>query len=405
MAVFCKEDVPLDYQFFVGAVTYLLKRIEPDPINGIPDDSFERSFKQKGHPNCREVRKHAEWLLRMTQRCCFSLTSFLGALIYIERLRRQNKLALYESTWRSTWVAMSVISEKRWEDNYIHPGHIHNTYGSKHTAMEHQKMQVKLFKLLNFELAIDLGEFSQWVAKLRHDEKDPQVISVCHFQRVFIPRPIPNLKTKKSQNTPSTSANSEMDSDSQVERRDLKPSISHKQYDALKANDAHRSHLSFTKDQRSGFATPRAHGGGSMVRHAMQHGAATCRREYHAQSSTSQLNCDWAPQYAPELRPGVYARDYGTGSARHGPDHSHIDLRFTELRMQDLSLRTSCLHNASINADHHLLSMYQQRHRIATQHRPTAMGASAYDQMPSQPWTTRGYPYDQYPRPGVVAWS
>lgn len=395
--MFCSEDVPLDYQFFVGASTYLLKCIEPDPVGGIP--KFEQSFMQKGHPSYREVHKHAQWLLRMTQRCCLSLTSFLGALIYIERLRRERKLTLYESTWRSTWVAMSVISEKRWEDNYIHPGHIHNTYGSKHTASEQQKLQVKLFKALDYHLSIEWDEFINWVTKLRHGDKHPEVVSACHFQRVFIPRPIPNLKTKKSQNTPSTSANSEhsgMESDMQVERRDLKQSICHK-HDALKATDAHRSHLSFAMAPRSGFATPRAHGE-STVRHMMQHGAATCRREYHAQSSTAQLNCDYVPQHPPELRPGV---------ARQGTDHCHLDLRVTDLRMQDLNLRTPSFQNTGFNADHHLLSMYQHRHRIATQHRPTAMGASAYDHpgMPLQPWTTRGYPYDQYPRSGVVAWS
>jgi len=416
---FCSEDVPLDYQLFIGAATYLLKRIEADPANGIP--KFEQSFVQKGHPGCREVRKHAEWLLRMTQRCCFSVTSFLGALIYIERLRRQRKLALYESTWRSTWVAMSVISEKRWEDNYIHPGHIHNTYGSKHTTLEQQKMQLKLFKALDFNLAIGLDEFSGWITKLRADEKDQTIVNTCHFQRVFIARPIPNLKTRKTQNTPSTSANSESESDSQSEtRRSQKQSTSQKLYDAQKGYDAQKSHHPIGIGQQPGgyttSMTPRAQREG-LVRHMPQHGAATCRRDYHSQLSSSQLNCDWGPQHVPELRPGASARDYATGAIRHGNDFSQLDLRLTELRMQELNqqrgvdlMRTSCWHNNVFNAEHHQQqAVYQHRHRIAAQHHHPAVGAQAYDHHGAMhSWTTRALQHDanyQYPRSGVVAWN
>merc|ERR1719281_966015 len=117
----------------------------------------------------------------MTQRCCFSLTSFLATLVYIERLRRARKLALYESTWRSTWVAMSVLSEKRWEDNYVHPGHIHATYGSKHTAGNQLTMQLKLFNALNFHMAIHLDEFTGWVCRLRENEQDQTILAALHF--------------------------------------------------------------------------------------------------------------------------------------------------------------------------------------------------------------------------------
>jgi len=398
---FDSEDVPLDYQFFIGAVTFLLKRIEPDPVGPMPE--FEQSFVQKGHPGRHEVQKHAQWLLKMTQRCCFSLTSFNCALIYLERLRRDRKLTLYESTWRSTWVAMSVISEKRWEDNYIHPGHIHNTYGSRHTALDQQRMQINLCTALGWNLAIDLNDYVAWTYKLRNDFDIRPVQHACHFQRVFIQRPIPNLKTRKTDNTPSTTADSEPGSDSQWQRRDMKQSVSQKQYDV--PSDTHRSHHSLAMPQQQlgytamknvdGYTsmTPRAHG------RQFHGGAATCRREYHTQSSVSQLNGDWAPQQVPELRPGA---------ARQNPDY-HVDVRLTELRLQELNqFRANPWHNNGMNADHHPLGVYQHRHRIATQHRHSAMGASAYDHGSMSSWTARTPQYDanlQYARSGVVAWG
>jgi len=405
---FCKEDVQLDYQLFIGAATYLLKRIEADPAGGIP--KFESNFAQKGHPSYRDIRKHAEWLFKMTQRCCFSVTSFLGALIYVERLRRQCKVALYESTWRSTWVAMSVISEKRWEDNYIHPGHIHNMYGSTHRTEEHQKMQLKLFEALEFNLAIDESEFYGWIGKLRADEKDQQIVATVHFQRIFLPRPIPNLKTKKNQNTPSTSGESDAESLDQLHRQRLhRQSVSQKQYDDQKLDVQKQKNLMTTSQFGYSLSqTPRAHGEGQTIRHKAHHGAATCRRDYH-----SQLTSDLAPQHGSDLRPGTCARDL---PAPRTTDYWQLDFQATELRMQELNhrmqqlnqqrgadlLRTSCWHNT----EHQQHGIYQQRHRFAAQ-RPSTMSTSIFDHTNTlTSWTSRAPQYDMnYPRSSVVAWS
>jgi hypothetical protein len=412
---FNNEDLPLDYGVFLGAIQYLMQKIEADPPQGprsIPKEM--QLFVQKGHPSRHEVQKNAAWLLKMTQRCCFSLTSFLGSVIYIDRLVKEGKLKLYESTWRSTWVAMAVISEKRWEDNYIHPGHIHNTYNSRHTAAEQTKMQMALCKELDWWLAIELDEFEHWINKLRNFGNKAEL--GIHFQKVFIQRPIPNLKTggRKTENTPSTAADTGDErapsSDSQRQRRgsqhDLKQSVSQKQYDFPRANDPYQSHHAgfFPNSQQPGFTvTPRApcHND-TALRRMMQHGAATCRREYHAQNSTSQLTCDWAPQHAPDLRPGA---------GRQGTDCNHLDLHLTDLRstrMQDLGQFRASYHNNGVNADYHLLgvSQYQQRHRLAAQHRHSAMGATAYDHGAVSSWTSRAPQYDApYQRSSVVAWA
>jgi hypothetical protein len=411
---FCKEDVKLDYHLFVGAATYLLKLIEADPAGGTSCISkFESCFVQKGHPSYRDTWKHAQWLLKMTQRCCFSVTSFLGALIYLERLRHLGKVSLYESTWRSIWVAISVISEKRWEDNYIHPGHVHNTYGSSHTTEEQQKMQLKLFEALGFNLAIELDEFTGWLNMLRSCEKDQQILMACQFQRVFLPRPIPNLKTKKPQNTPSTSANSLANSESESEsseRNYPRQSIAQK-YDAQKRDLRKLNHL--LSQAQPGYSlsqTPRANGEGQAMRHMTHHGAATCRRDYYA-----KLSSDSMPQSVPELRPGARARDHPGTQANDYSSYSQLDPQSSELnyRMQELThrmqqlnhqrgadrLRTSCWQTA----EHQQQGMYQQTHRLASQR----MGTSMFDHAnPMASWTARVPQYDvNYPRSNFVAWS
>jgi len=415
---FHSEDVPLDYQVFTGAVAYLLKRIEADPAGGITD--FESPFKQRGHPSHRDIVRHAEWLLKMTQRCCFSVTSFLGALIYIERLCRQGKLSLYESTWRSTWVAMSVLSEKRWEDNYVHPGHIHATYASKHTTDEQLKMQLALFKALDFNMKIEYNEFTGWLNKLREEDRDQKIMAACHFQRVFIPRPIPNLKVKMP-STPSTSAGN-----SESEDLSLYPSTSagksewRQQRQPIGYGHHHLTTSSYT-------LTPRGTGEGNQISpyktHTRQHGGAITTRDY-------QGSRDWAPQHAPQLRSGGCAQDFP--APRPQTDFYQLDLRLTELRMQEINHKLA-QHNADLhrtsgwnNAEQkqHQQATYQHRHRIAAP-RHSAMGTSmtgsygtsptksigtSFDHgnqiSPQKSWTTRAPQVDLHrPRSGVVAWS
>merc|ERR1719359_475686 len=102
------------------------------------------------------------WMLLMTQRCCLSLTSFVAGILYLERLRTQGLIQLYESTWRSLWVTMMIVSEKWWEDNYVHPGHITKMFNSSHTQKEFLENQLELFKALNYHLNLDIEEFNRW---------------------------------------------------------------------------------------------------------------------------------------------------------------------------------------------------------------------------------------------------
>eukprot|EP00746_Dinoflagellata_sp_MGD_P043156 gnl/MRDRNA2_/MRDRNA2_204875_c0_seq1.p1 gnl/MRDRNA2_/MRDRNA2_204875_c0~~gnl/MRDRNA2_/MRDRNA2_204875_c0_seq1.p1 ORF type:complete len:386 (+),score=37.68 gnl/MRDRNA2_/MRDRNA2_204875_c0_seq1:111-1268(+) len=380
------EDVPLDYQLFIGTVSYLLKHVQPDPIGPVPE--FELSFVQRGHPSYKDIWRHAEWLLRMTQRCCFSLTSFLCSAIYIDRLIRQGRLSLYESTWRSTWVAMTVLSEKRWEDNYVHPGHIHATYGSRHTSQEQAVMQLKLFKALNFSMYIDEGEFWRWQCRLR-DERDHQIMAALQFQRVFIPRPIPNLKTK-SQNTPSTAATSESES----ERRYPRHSV-----------HGHGQPHHYHQLTNAGYAvTPRAQADSHLQPSAhIKQGAATSRRGYGG----SQLNWDQSlamSHHASTQRPGVGARDLPTTRTS---DFWQLDLRLNELRKHDYTHqrnpehpRNSCGYSESQHGS------YQYRHNVPAQRQ--MVGRSAYlDRAGLMPpsLTSRATQLDlNFPRSSVV-WS
>lgn len=195
---FCDENLPKDYQIFVGSVSFLLLRVQPDSREK-KMSTLEKMFRQPSPGSIFDVPRHATWMLKMTQRCCFSLTSFMGGLIYLERLRQRGKITLFESTWRSLWVASMIISEKWWEDNYIHPGHILNTYGSTHRSREFLDMQMRLFEAMHYKLEITKDELKRWRTRLRSEMPEQSILSMVPFQQIFIPRPIPNLKVKKPQ--------------------------------------------------------------------------------------------------------------------------------------------------------------------------------------------------------------
>lgn len=203
------ENLPKDYEIFLGAVSFLLRRVQPDPLSKDLRkceklSTLERAFVQPPPgPSC-EVMRHAAWMLQMTQRCCFSLTSFVCGLIYMEKLRQSRNVVLYESTWRSIWVNAMILSEKWWEDNYVHPGHITRTYGSQHTQREFLENQLAIFKALHFRLNVHKEEFNRWQQRLASETVERGILQSCPFQKVFIPRPIPNLKVRKPENQKSS---------------------------------------------------------------------------------------------------------------------------------------------------------------------------------------------------------
>eukprot|EP00397_Hematodinium_sp_SG-2012_P000741 GEMP01000742.1.p1 GENE.GEMP01000742.1~~GEMP01000742.1.p1 ORF type:complete len:378 (+),score=20.73 GEMP01000742.1:191-1324(+) len=159
--------------------------------------------------------KPDEWLFKITQRCCFSLTSVVCGLIYLDRLTRNQKVMFSSSAWDLIWVSLMVLSEKFWEDNYIHPGHILYTAISdrifqtnKRAYFDMLNMQFWLLGALDWRLNIRQDVFDHWLEYLRDLGCKYSDQSIRLPITVFVPRPIPNLKVRRtsqlSQSTAST---------------------------------------------------------------------------------------------------------------------------------------------------------------------------------------------------------
>ena len=76
------------------------------------------------------ITVEAQWMVAVIQRCCLSPTSTVATLVYAKRLVACDAFrhTFHHTTWRNLFVALVVISEKYWEDNYVHPMHILNTF-------------------------------------------------------------------------------------------------------------------------------------------------------------------------------------------------------------------------------------------------------------------------------------
>lgn len=72
----------------------------------------------------------ARFLAEFVQKCCFSLTTIMGAFYYISRLRESGHIRFHEASWRSLFIVACLLSEKMWEDNFVHPHHIMNQFAA-----------------------------------------------------------------------------------------------------------------------------------------------------------------------------------------------------------------------------------------------------------------------------------
>jgi len=150
-----------------------------------------------------------DWIRRTTQRCCFSMTSVVCGLIYLDRLSKDRRVMFSERSWVLIWVSLMLLSEKFWEDNYIHPGHVLTACfddsfpNDRRSFTEMQSIQFWLVEALDWRLCIGNRTFQKWMTLLRAEgSRDPYVIS----DLVFVPRPMPNTKKRLSEQSTSTRA-------------------------------------------------------------------------------------------------------------------------------------------------------------------------------------------------------
>ena len=165
--------------------------------------SCEKKFIIEGFNTAEPVRLSQDivFLARLTQKCCFSLTTIVGALDILLRLYEKPSICFHASTWRSLLVTCLILSEKMWEDNFVHPMHIigqYNTYCPgqfSHSKRDFLYMQLAIVEALEWRTNMNLTRYHSLVAAVMATE-----VPVCIYrvlssqsQASLIPRPLPAL--------------------------------------------------------------------------------------------------------------------------------------------------------------------------------------------------------------------
>jgi len=165
--------------------------------------SFERQFIVEGFNSSEPVRLSQDivFLARLSQKCCFSLTTLVGALDLLLRLYEHPSINFHASTWRSVLVTCLILSEKMWEDNFVHPMHIIGQYNGycpgqcSHSKRDYMFMQLAVVEALGWRTSMSLTRYHSLVAAVMATEVPSCIFRVLssQSQAVLIPRPLPAL--------------------------------------------------------------------------------------------------------------------------------------------------------------------------------------------------------------------
>ena len=141
------------------------------------------------------------FLARLCQKCCFSLTTIVGALDLLLRLYEKPKICFHASSWRSILVNCLILSEKMWEDNFVHPAHIIGQFNAycpgqySHSKREFLYLQLNIVQTLHWKTNMTLSRYHSLVAAVMSTEVPPCVFNCLSskHQASLVPRPLPAL--------------------------------------------------------------------------------------------------------------------------------------------------------------------------------------------------------------------
>jgi hypothetical protein len=238
--LFTLPDNVMEYHFFMRYCVYVLSLVDTDERNlaMVRRGPFEqmlsmttaptvasstRSFFGLGapsappplHPRCgpqgphslTSIHQDVVFMFKMTQKCCLTLTSALGAVEYMLRLRAVNAVRLHKSTWRILWVLCIILSEKMWEDNFVHPQHIITMFNtSTHSKSDWMWLQAEALIRLDYDVNIKEQRFHDLLREVMFrpvpcvvvDAVGREFTTMGRSARgldpargVFVPRPLP----------------------------------------------------------------------------------------------------------------------------------------------------------------------------------------------------------------------
>eukprot|EP00400_MALV-I_sp_L67-5_P000600 gene600-1019_t len=141
--------------------------------------------------NWHEHYSFATWVHKVVTDCCFSPTSFMGALMYLKKFSQKKKVTT--ALVKQHFCGACVLSEAFFEDNYIHPKHICAVAFPGTPQARFNQEQVEILKTLDFNLWISREEFFQTVRFVLDQPLPEWYEHIRNWPSVFIPRPLPPI--------------------------------------------------------------------------------------------------------------------------------------------------------------------------------------------------------------------
>jgi hypothetical protein len=201
--IFYTTDPGQEYQFMIRFATRMLSLIDHSDaaLVAATQSPIESKFLQPNQsmpsPTLR-MQSDAKFIAELTMRCCFSLTTIIGAADYMLRLHAIGAVRLHSTSWKSVFVACCLISEKVWEDNYVHPTHIITQYGylakggSTIPKRDYLRLQIILATALNWDTNTTPARYRDLIMNIMGVSVPYSIFRQLPYGYAgFVPRPLP----------------------------------------------------------------------------------------------------------------------------------------------------------------------------------------------------------------------
>ena len=279
--LFYRTEGSQEYQFMLRYVTRLLSIIDhsESALIAATRSPIESRFIQPNQevplPNAR-LQSDIRFVAELTMRCCFSLTTIVGALDYLLRLHSAGIVRLHSTSWKTVFVVCCLIGEKVWEDNYVHPSHIINQFGylakggSNIPKKDYLGLQISLARALNWETNTPSTRYRELISSTMSLSVPFAIYRhLPNGYAGFVPRPLPPLP---KMNIPLRSKNAPV------------PIVDWKHHAA--ASGRHTATSLASISSTTSTSTDAGHGGTGVHSFATNHNSSSYRQN-HSNSSTS----------------------------------------------------------------------------------------------------------------------
>jgi hypothetical protein len=203
--LFYRTESSQEYQFMLRFITRVLSLIDHSDTALLrarksPIESRFLQPNQEIQSVSSRIQSDAKFIADLTMRCCFSLTTVIGALDYLLRLHAKGIVQLHSISWKTLFVTCCLLGEKVWEDNYVHPSHIISQYGylakggSNIPKREYLELQMLLVGALNWETNTPSQRYRELITNIMGVAVPYSIYKTLPAGYAgFVPRPLPPI--------------------------------------------------------------------------------------------------------------------------------------------------------------------------------------------------------------------